>query len=389
MAVVFVNCGDVKPSYCVFDKDRRLKSPSLGLAQFLKFYHQTTIALNNAVFWPVSLPNPPRVFLKCVHLIFSSDQPGLLAICPSWGLSQKLPRIVGPNRAREVSLTAMAIAEQAESCYVSLIQYSLLRLLLLVSELGFALEHATGLSLNGDVDVHSIFVVSLPTSHPNLAPQKLLDKSSKWKAPPLPDGPVELFVGILSAGNHFAEQMAVRKSWMQHTLIKSSNVVARFLVALNGRKAVNLELKKEAEFFGDIVIVPYLDNYDLVLKTVAISEYGVHTVSAKYIMKCDDDTFVRVDAVIKEVEKIADDKSFYVGNINYYHKPLRYALAEAGIILSKLSGKNSSSDLDDSQGHEGVYFFPERFLSRQDLIDWKVQLEYETVPGIEEKVEED
>lgn len=41
-------------------------------------------------------------------------------------------------------------------------------------------------------------------------------------------------------------------------------------------------------------------------------------------MKCDDDTFVRVDAVIKEVEKIADDKSFYVGNINYYHKPLRY-----------------------------------------------------------------
>lgn len=50
----------------------------------------------------------------------------------------------------------------------------------------------------------------------------------------------------------------------------------------------------------------------------------VHTVSAKYIMKCDDDTFVRVDAVIKEVGKIADGKSFYVGNINYYHKPLRY-----------------------------------------------------------------
>lgn len=42
------------------------------------------------------------------------------------------------------------------------------------------------------------------------------------------------------------------------------------------RKEVNLELKKEAEFFGDIVIVPYMDNYDLVvLKTVAICEYGV------------------------------------------------------------------------------------------------------------------
>jgi len=37
-----------------------------------------------------------------------------------------------------------------------------------------------------------------------------------------------------------------------------------------------VDLKKEAEYFGDIVIVPYMDHYDLVvLKTVAICEYGV------------------------------------------------------------------------------------------------------------------
>ncbi|KAH7842953.1 hypothetical protein Vadar_011014 [Vaccinium darrowii] len=36
-------------------------------------------------------------------------------IFPSWGLSQKLSRIIGTNRAREVSLTAMPLtAEQAE-----------------------------------------------------------------------------------------------------------------------------------------------------------------------------------------------------------------------------------------------------------------------------------
>lgn len=44
----------------------------------------------------------------------------------------------------------------------------------------------------------------------------------------------------------------------------------------HARKEVNVELKKEADFFGDIVIVPYMDHYDLVvLKTVAICEYGV------------------------------------------------------------------------------------------------------------------
>ena len=50
----------------------------------------------------------------------------------------------------------------------------------------------------------------------------------------------------------------------------------------------------------------------------------VHTVSAKYIMKGDDDTFVRVDAVLAEARKVPNDRSFYIGNINYYHKPLRH-----------------------------------------------------------------
>nr|GLL18552.1 hydroxyproline O-galactosyltransferase GALT6-like [Ipomoea trifida] len=189
---------------------------------------------------------------------------------------------------------------------------------------GFTLEDATGLWLNGDIEVESVVATSLPTSYRSFTPQKDLDLSDKWKAMPLPDRPVELFIGVLSTGNHFAERMAIRKSWMQHRLIKSSNIVARFFVALHARKEVNVELKKEAEFFGDIVIVPYMDSYNLVVvKTVAISEYAVHIAFAKAIMKCDDDTFVRLDAVLNEVNKVPDSMSFYIGNINYYHRPLR------------------------------------------------------------------
>ncbi|GAV77479.1 hypothetical protein CFOL_v3_20950 [Cephalotus follicularis] len=60
------------------------------------------------------------------------------------------------------------------------------------------------------------------------------------------------------------------------------------------------------------------------------------------------------------------------------------ALAEAGIIPSKLSGKNSSSD--GLEGEGGVYFFPKSFISRQDLINWKAQVEYELKPGIIEQI---
>lgn len=96
---------------------------------------------------------------------------------------------------------------------------------------GFVLEDATGLWLNGDLDIQSIFAVALPTSHPSFAPQKHLEMLTEWQTPPLPDGPIELFIGILSAGNHFAERMAVRKSWMS-AVRKSQSVVARFFVAL-------------------------------------------------------------------------------------------------------------------------------------------------------------
>lgn len=41
-------------------------------------------------------------------------------------------------------------------------------------------------------------------------------------------------------------------------------------------------------------------------------------------MKGDDDTFVKVDAVINEVRSVPDSKNFYIGNMNYHHKPLRH-----------------------------------------------------------------
>ncbi|KAL0348574.1 UNVERIFIED_CONTAM: putative enoyl-CoA hydratase 1, peroxisomal [Sesamum angustifolium] len=61
-----------------------------------------------------------EIALACDLLVASKeakfmDTHARFGIFPSWGLSQKLSRIIGPSRAREVSLTAMAVtAEQAE-----------------------------------------------------------------------------------------------------------------------------------------------------------------------------------------------------------------------------------------------------------------------------------
>jgi len=97
---------------------------------------------------------------------------------------------------------------------------------------GFALEDATGLAVTGGIDVHYVYATALPRAHPSFSLQQVLEMSEKWKSRPVPEEPIQLFVGILSATNHFAERMAIRKTWMQFPAIKLGNVVARFFVAL-------------------------------------------------------------------------------------------------------------------------------------------------------------
>lgn len=70
--------------------------------------------------------------------------------------------------------------------------------------------------------------------------------------------------------------------------------------------------------------------------------FKVTKVAAKYVMKCDDDTFVRVETVLKEANKVADTRSLYIGNINYYHKPLRSGKwAVTYEVLSRTIMRNS------------------------------------------------
>ncbi|KAL3585047.1 hypothetical protein D5086_011914 [Populus alba] len=97
---------------------------------------------------------------------------------------------------------------------------------------GFTLEDATGISNQRRRRCSFSFATSLPSSHPSFSPQRVLEMSEKWKSSSFTKESPSTFYWILSATNHFAERMAVRKTWMQSSVIKSSNVVARFVVAL-------------------------------------------------------------------------------------------------------------------------------------------------------------
>ncbi|KAJ1687624.1 hypothetical protein LUZ63_019014 [Rhynchospora breviuscula] len=174
----------------------------------------------------------------------------------------------------------------------------------------------------GDLDLLSAFVNGLPV----MADDEFnsVDDLRFLKAPLL-DTKKEIFllVGVFSTANNFKRRMAIRRSWMQYEAVRSGAVVVRFFTGLHKSDNVNLELWREAELYGDVQIMPFVDYYSLItLKTVAICIFGTKIGGAKYIMKTDDDAFVRIDEIISILGKL-DSTALLYGLISFQSSPHR------------------------------------------------------------------
>ncbi|XP_057959047.1 hydroxyproline O-galactosyltransferase GALT3 isoform X2 [Malania oleifera] len=132
------------------------------------------------------------------------------------------------------------------------------------------------------------------------------------KAPPVSTKRLIMLIGVFSTGNNFERRMALRRTWMQYEAVRSGVVAVRFLIGLHKNKQVNFELWKEAQAYGDIQLMPFVDYYGLIsLKTIAICILGSKIIPAKYIMKTDDDAFVRVDEILLRLKGKVSDGLLY------------------------------------------------------------------------------
>ncbi|KAI4997139.1 hypothetical protein ZWY2020_052481, partial [Hordeum vulgare] len=145
------------------------------------------------------------------------------------------------------------------------------------------------------------------------------------KAPPVPtDKSIDIFIGIFSTANNFKRRMAVRRTWMQYDVVRSGKFALRFIVGLQKNEVVNEELWNEAHTYGDIQLMPFVDYYNLILwKTIAICIYGTNVLSAKYVMKTDDDAFVRVDEILLSLRQVNISHGLLYGRINCDSQPHR------------------------------------------------------------------
>ncbi|MED6121658.1 hypothetical protein PIB30_032199 [Stylosanthes scabra] len=178
--------------------------------------------------------------------------------------------------------------------------------------------------ISGDVELISVLASGLPTSEDS---EHIADIESLKSTPISTNAPLDLFIGVFSTANNFERRMAVRRTWMQYNAIRSNLTAAvRFFVGLHKNQIVNEQVWKEAETYGDIQLMPFVDYYSIISwKTLAICIFGTEIVSARFVMKTDDDSFVRVDQVLDSLHRINVDQGLLYGLINSDSRPHRSA----------------------------------------------------------------
>ncbi|ESQ34316.1 hypothetical protein EUTSA_v10007037mg [Eutrema salsugineum] len=175
--------------------------------------------------------------------------------------------------------------------------------------------------ITGDLKLISILASGLPTSEES---EHVVDLEALKAAPLSPLRPLDLVIGVFSTANNFKRRMAVRRTWMQYDDVRSGRVAVRFFVGLHKSPIVNLELWNEARTYGDVQLMPFVDYYSLISwKTLAICIFGTEVDSAKFVMKTDDDAFVRVDEVLLSLSMINNTRGLIYGLINSDSQPIR------------------------------------------------------------------
>lgn len=175
--------------------------------------------------------------------------------------------------------------------------------------------------ISGDLKLVSVVASGLPTSEDS---DHIIDLES-LKSPSIPlKKKINLLIGVFSTANNFKRRMAVRRTWMQYPAVKSGEVAVRFFVGLHKNRVVNEELWNEAKTYGDIQLMPFVDYYSLISwKTIAICIFGTEVISAKYVMKTDDDAFVRVDEILMSMKRVNVSHGLLYGLINSDSQPHR------------------------------------------------------------------
>jgi galactosylxylosylprotein 3-beta-galactosyltransferase len=128
--------------------------------------------------------------------------------------------------------------------------------------------------------------------------------------------PLHLFVLVLSAPAASLRRTAIRGTWGHNYRNKIVKVTIKFLVGLYElEKERVIELEKEDGMFGDLVLLKELkDSYvNLSAKVLMGIQWASHNLQFDYLVKVDDDSYVKVEGISEALRELRCDRNLYWG----------------------------------------------------------------------------
>ena len=125
-----------------------------------------------------------------------------------------------------------------------------------------------------------------------------------------------LVILVLSSIKTKERRETIRQTWMKGLGNKARKVLVRFSLGIEGLPWDEVEnLRSENDVKGDLLLLENLqDSYYNLSRKVLESIVAVEKLYRfSYLLKCDDDSFVLVDDIVRELEQRSSKRSFYWG----------------------------------------------------------------------------
>ncbi len=113
-----------------------------------------------------------------------------------------------------------------------------------------------------------------------------------------------MFIIILSSPNGYEKRKAIRETWLSFQVPNNLKVGHRFVIGTSGLDNELLEnLFKERNQHGDLLLLSnHEDNYYLLtMKLLKTFIWVKNNVQSNFILKVDDDSFVRTNVLVKDL----------------------------------------------------------------------------------------
>eukprot|EP01112_Ceratiomyxa_fruticulosa_P012423 TRINITY_DN3438_c0_g1_i5.p1 TRINITY_DN3438_c0_g1~~TRINITY_DN3438_c0_g1_i5.p1 ORF type:complete len:300 (+),score=50.34 TRINITY_DN3438_c0_g1_i5:182-1081(+) len=129
----------------------------------------------------------------------------------------------------------------------------------------------------------------------------------------------KIVISIISSHNSAEQRTFVRNSWLR-ILDKLPHIDYYFVVGSPQNAMQSKLLEEEKKLYNDIVSLDVDDSYQfLTEKTLQSMEYTLKNFVFDFFVKVDDDTFTRIDRIVKILNKTSPTR-FYMG---FVHKGLK------------------------------------------------------------------